>query len=280
MAQAAGLDDPRGGFTALEHLGQDGFSGVLVDDPLFLQNQQFGQRFGTDPQAGQRFPGLVDQPEEFPGDPISRGLGRDVWGRGHHGLKIVGHLPIGDEHVGVIDIQTVFLLESLELGLGQFRQTGADFFHPGLVDDERGQVRLGEVAVILGFFFAPLGEGRLAGLVPAARLLDDGLALAQPLALTFDFVGDGALQSAEAVQVLDFGAFAQGHIAGNSNGDVGLKAEHAFLHVARVDAQIAEDVSQRFGVGARFGGGTHIRFGDNFQQGDSRPVQVHQAAGR
>ena len=32
---------------------------------------------------------------------------------------------------------------------------------------------------------------------------------------------------------------------------------------------------QRFGVGDGFGGGTHIRLGDDFQQGRTGPVQVH-----
>ena len=56
------------------------------------------------------------------------------------------------------------------------------------VDDDRRQVGIGHVAVVVGVFFAALAESLLLGVVPAAGFLDDSFALFEQFDLAVDFV--------------------------------------------------------------------------------------------
>ena len=106
----------------------------------------------------------------------------------------------------------------------------------------------------------------------------------QQFSLTLDLISHGAFQGAETVQVLDLDTRAEwGRLFTRScnrpQRNVRLDAQHAFLHVAGVDAQVAQDSAQRLGVGADFLAGMEIRLGDDLQQGYAGPVQIHQCVG-
>ena len=72
-------------------------------------------------------------------------------------------------------------------------------------DDERGEVGLGEVAVVVGLLFAAHGEGAALGVVPEARLLHDAAAVFEDADLALDFVLERGADVAEAVYVFYFG---------------------------------------------------------------------------
>ncbi len=95
------------------------------------------------------------------------------------------------------------------LASGSSGSWASDLLHPGRADLERRQVRLGEVAVIVGFFLAALGDGHFLDVIPAEGFLDDLAAGFVERGLALDFIGGGARQGAETVQVLDLGAGAE-----------------------------------------------------------------------
>ena len=86
---------------------------------------------------------------------------------------------------------------------------GEDLLLPLGADDERREVGLGEVAVVVGLLLGAHGVGAAFGVVPEARLLDDAAAVFDDADLALDLVLDGGADVAEAVDVLDFGLGAE-----------------------------------------------------------------------
>ena len=128
----------------------------------------------------------------------------------------------------------------------------------------------------MSFFLAALGVGFAFGFIPAEGFLFHPAAGIQHGRLALCFVGDGALERAEAVQVFNLDARAQFAAAGRAQRNIGLKADDALFHVARIDAQRAQDGAQAFSVGARFFGRMHIRFGDDLQQSHAAAIEIDQ----
>ncbi len=151
---------------------------------------------------------LVEQGEQLAANPIGNRLGGGARSR-QDGFEIIGDSPLGNKQLSIVGAQPVLLAEALVAGCGQLRQACLHLSHPGLVHHQRRQVGLGEIAVIVGFFLAALGQGDLAGIVPAQGLLLDCQPLAQQPGLALDFILYRALQGAEAVQVLDLAAGAE-----------------------------------------------------------------------
>ena len=89
-------------------------------------------------------------------------------------------------------------------GVGQLGQTLAQLLEPGALDEQRRQIGLGKVAIVVRLFLGPLGDRDAALLDPAARLLADALASVERLGLSSDLELERAKHRAERVQVLHF----------------------------------------------------------------------------
>ncbi len=192
------------------------------------------------------------------------------------GLEVIGHCALGGQHPGVVAAQPVLALEALPLRAGQLGQVGAHPLHPLAINLQRGQVRLGEVAIVVGLLLAPLADRGPPGLVPAHRLLHYLPPGAQHFDLSLDLVLDRAGQRAKAVDVLDLGARAHLSAANRAHRDVGLEADHALFHISGIHPQIAQDGTQAGGAGPHIFHRAQVRLGDDLQQRHPGPVKVHQ----
>src|SRR5439155_752860 len=123
-----------------------------------------------------------------------------------------------------------FLEQSGAAHARQLRQVAAQLVDPLALNLERRQVRLGEVAVVLGELFAPLRERALLGLGPAAGLLHDPAAGLEHLRLALDLKEDRAMQRAKRVDVLQLGLHPQLIRSGAPYRDVRLHAHLALFH--------------------------------------------------
>ena len=125
------------------------------------------------------------------------------------------------------------------------------------------------------FFLAAHGSRDVLGGIVQAGLLHDLFPVRQGILLAGDLVIDGSLHIAERVQVLELGTGAEGRAAHRTDGDVGITAEAALLHVAVADAQIGHDAVQGLEVGHGLGGRTHVRLGNDLHQRRPGTVEVH-----
>ncbi len=114
------------------------------------------------------------------------------------------------------------------------------------------------------------------GLVPAARLLQDRLAMLERLGVASDLVLHRPLQAAEAVEILHLDLRAEALLAHRSQADVPLDAHRAGLHVAVAGTDVTQDAAQRLAVGAGLCRRTDVRLGDDLHEGDPGPIEVDQ----
>ena len=124
------------------------------------------------------------------------------------------------------------------------------------------------------FLAAHGGRDILRGIVQAG-LLHDLFPVCQGVLLAGDLVIDGPLHVAERVQVLEFGTGAESGAAHGTDGDVGITAEAALLHVAVANAQVGHDAVQGLEVGNGLGGRAHVRLGNDLHQRRPGAVEVH-----
>ncbi len=148
---------------------------------------------------------------------------------------------------------------------------------PCFINDNRDQIGLREIAIIVRGFLRALGFRGAAVGVPAAGFLDDGSAFTQHFGLAFDFELDGLLDTAERRDVLDLGLDAEFSRAFRPQADVRLGAQRAFLHIAVAHAEILEDALELDEVGVRFLPGVNVRFGHDFEERHARAVEINAA---
>ena len=130
---------------------------------------------------------------------------------------------------------------------------------PRRVQVERRQVRLGEVAVVVGRLLDPHPVGLAALLGPAARLLEERLAGVEGGRLALDLERDRPLDRAERVHVLDLDPGPERLRAARPERDVGLDPHLAALHVGVRGADRAEQQLQLLGVASCLLGGPDLR---------------------
>ncbi len=128
--------------------------------------------------------------------------------------------------------------------------------------------------------FAPHNRCLAAIDIPEARLLLNLAALVQHFRLPLDLVLDRILHELEGVDILQLDLRAEFLLPQGTQGEVRLAAETAFVHIAVADFEIHENIPEALQIGHHFVGGTHVRFGHNFQQRRSGPIQIHPAAAR
>ena len=124
--------------------------------------------------------------------------------------------------------------------MGQFRQA---FFHlgeEGVFQHHGRQVRIREVAVVVGFFLRTHGPGLIPVGIVQSGFLDDRAAVFQDVDLPFDLVPDGLFHETERVDVFQFCPGAQFRCAQGADGDIGVATERSFLHVPVGYAEIAD----------------------------------------
>ena len=211
------------------------------------------------------------------GDPVRRKLG--VSAGTHHGLEIVGHRPLIGEHSCVVLGETQLIGVAMPLCSRQFGQFSA----PGLplirAHLNRAEVGIREVAVIAGAFLAAHALGELLALIPEAGLLNDRLTGFVGLDLTLDLVLAGLLDGRERVHVLDLHLRSEGRIRPPTHGDVDVTTQGSLLHVAVAHPQVPHDPADLRCVFGRFTAGAQVRLADDFRQGHTGPVVVHERMG-
>ena len=125
-------------------------------------------------------------------------------------------------------------------------------------------------------FLRPLAGRHASHIIPAESFLHDRAAFFVKFDLAFDLILRSADERAEAVEVLDLGARAEFIAANGAHGNVCLKTQHAFFHVAGVHTEVAQDRADFRGVIERSFDGANIRLGDDLKQGDTRTVEIDQ----
>ena len=179
------------------------------------------------------------------------------------------------EHLRGVRAEGHVAHEALALGARQLGQRRARVRHERVVQHERRQVRVREVAVVLCLFLAAEAEGRTLVLVPAARLLDDAAAAVEHRRLPRDLVGDGLLDEAKRVDVLQLDARAELRLPGGADAHVGVAAEAPLLEVAVVHADEDEHVAQDAQVLGRLGRAAQVGLAHDLDERRARPVEVH-----
>ncbi len=156
-------------------------------------------------------------------------------------LEEVGQCPILHQDAGIVLGYAQHVDEALVLRIRQLGKLGPYFFHPASVNGQRRQVWFREIAIIVCLLLAALREGALMHLIPSQRLLHHRATSPYHVDLALDLVGHGPGQSPKTVEVFDFRACPQLMASAWAHGDVRLETQDPLLHVATVDAEVAED---------------------------------------
>ena len=201
----------------------------------------------------------------------SRGAGHR---RGRRSPEPGSRPPRGGQPAGVRGRQPELGLEARAQRLRQLGHRGPHGGDPVGRDDERRQVGIGEVAVVVRVFLAAHAAGLVPIRVVEPGLLDHRAAVLDEFDLAAHLEVDGALQEAEGVQVLDLAAGAEGLLAERSDRDIGVTAERPLLHVAVADAQPDHQGMQRPGIGHRLARGAHVGLAHDLEQRCAGAVQV------
>ena len=195
------------------------------------------------------------------------------------GLEGVGEGAGGGEGGGILRGEAVVGDHAGAACFGELGERLEDLGLPLGADDERREVGLGKVAVVVGGFLGAHGEGAAFGVVPEARLLGDASAFFEDADLPLDLVLQCGADVAEAVDVFDFGLGAELLRPLEHDGDVGVAAEGAFFHVAVGDAGVEEDLLEAGEVFEGFVGRAEVGLGDDLDEGCAAAVEVDVGAG-
>ena len=177
---------------------------------------------------------------------------------------------------GIIRAQAKLCHEALLLDVRQLWQLLANSFHLFRSIDHDGQIGVGEVTVFVGTFFVALYKRALFIFIPSHCTGANSFATLIQLDLAFCFILNGTHETANAVEVLHFGALAKGGVIFVHDAHVGFKAQDALAHVPMIDAQITQDVPQFAGVCLRLFSGANVWFRYNLKQGHASAVVIHQ----
>ncbi len=142
----AALARPQG----VEHL-----FGEFVGQRVVLHpNQQTGQPRRRDRAIPQRHPLSIKLRRQRARNPVGRefriGGGAQ---RRQHRFKIVRNGLVAGQNRRIVGAQSIGCLIALGLGIGQFGQSRTPCRQGGLIQHHRQQIRIGEIAVIIGGFF-------------------------------------------------------------------------------------------------------------------------------
>jgi hypothetical protein len=272
LRQPVGRHDLRGaaarGVHLLEHLFRDraGY-GAVID-----QHDQLRQRVRRERRVIDRCAGLVQLARQRSHHPVAGRL--RVAGAGRDALEVVRQRHGLGQYPGVVLGQMILRDEPAAAGFRQFGQRAANLLDPGCVQRERRKVRLGEIAVVVGFLFRPHHRRPPRGGIEQARFLDERRPLAPRLLVARDLELDGALHVAKRVQVLQLGLDAEGRLPDGAHRDVGVAPQAALFHVPVVHADGHEDLADAAerlgGVGRR----PQVGLGDDLDERHAAAVEI------
>ena len=226
--------------------------------------------------------GLVEIAEQFLCDPVRRELGIAPFG---NRLIEICALGISGQHTGIIARQAIVDLKPRAFLVWQFRQVDPNAFNERIINFQRQQVGVGEIAVIMRILFRSHAAGlALVRIIKAGFLIDRATALENfDLAARFEL--NRRLDEAKRVHVLDLAAgaefakiagFAKLLIgAGFAHRDVHICAQVALLHVPVAGAERDDDGFELFHIGGGFKRRSNIRLGDDFHQRDPGTIEIH-----
>ena len=216
---------------------------------------------------------LLQQAQQIRHDPVGGLLG--VGAQCNRLFKEVCQLPGLGQQPRIVggkakrtDIPGLLRLRHLREACLHFRQIGFAQLH-------RGDVRLREVAVILGVFLRAHGKTGVLVLIPAAGLLNHPLVVQlDQLLLTAGLVADGPGNGFKGVQVLHLRPGAE--LTGTLRPDrqVDIAAERALLHLAVRHPQIGQGGAELFQISDDLVRCAEVRLGDDFHQRHAAAVIV------
>ena len=140
----------------------------------------------------------------------------------------------------------------------QFRQLRAHRFDEVVIQPHLRQVGVGEIAVVVGFFFGAHRPRFAAFGVIQPRLLHYVAAGFERVNLARDFVFNRLFHEAERVDVFEFGAGAEFALAGAAHRHICIAAQRALLHVAVRDVEVSHQRMHLAQVGGGFGRRAHV----------------------
>ena len=155
----------------------------------------------------------------------------------------------------------------------QLRQMRAELVDIGLVEFERQQVGIGEIAIVVRFFLRAHRPRLALGGIEQTRLLVDLAAVLDDADLAARLDLDRLADEADRVDVLDLAARAERR-ARLAHGHIDVGAQGALLHVAVAGADVAQDRAQLRDIGLGLVGRAHVGLGDDLHQRDARAVEI------
>ena len=157
-------------------------------------------------------------------------------------VVIVCHFARLQDELGRIRIQPIAFLIAGGARLRQLRQGLTDFRNPLRREFKRQQVRVGEIAIVVGLFLAAHGACFHAVGVKKAGFLLNRAAAFHDVALPLNFEVDGLFDKAEGVDVFQLNPRIQQITALLADRNVGIATEGAFLHIAVAYAKITHQM--------------------------------------
>src|SRR5690606_29532710 len=225
-------------------------------------------------------PGRAKFAQQVVDDPVAHGLRLAFAGQRGGGLKVVGQRTVPNEHRGQGVGQTVLFEKAFLLGQRQLGALGLEAGLPLGVNLDRHEVGVREVAVVVRHF---LGTQRLRGAgdaVVVAGFLHDDAAGFEHGGLATDLMIDAVAHVGDGVEVLELDLHAELLLPDRTDGDVGVAAQLALLHVAVGDAGIDHGGAQRGEVGEGLLGRLYRRIGYDLHERRAGAVVVHQRIDR
>ncbi len=162
---------------------------------------------------------------------------------------------------------------ALALRVGQLRQRSLALRQERLIQLQRQQVRVREIAVIVRVFLRPERAGDALVRIEQPGLLRHRAAALDQLDLPLRLMLDHRHDEAHRIDILGLGPSPE-LAAGLAHADVDVGAHRALFHISVARADVAEDRSQLPEVSSCFGGRTHVGPRHDFHQRDAAAVQI------
>ena len=179
---------------------------------------------------------------------------------------------------GIIFRKAEFLLVAGCFFLAELRQLFPDLLNPLIRNMDRRKIRVREVTVILGILFGTHCMGGFLVVIPSSGFLDNASARFQKLDLALSFSLNGMCNGLEGVQVLHLGSGSKGVASRHTDRKVDIRTHGALLKLTVGNAQILHGAAKLFQISDNFICASHIRLGNDLDQGNAASVVIHQGA--
>ena len=189
-------------------------------------------------------------------------------------LEAVGKRARRRQRHGILRADLILCDHAFAPRLGKLGKRFQNLLLPHLADDQRGQVRLREVAVVVRLLLGAHGVGAALGVVPEPRFLHHAAAAFEHFNLAPNLILEGRANVAKAVDVLNLGLGAEFGRALEHNADIGVAAQAALFHVAVTHAGVEQNLLEPGEVLKCLVGSADVRLTDDFHQRRTASIQV------